>query len=253
MVIHSTPIPISSRLGSVNLVEDLAVISSVAQENPDAFKHGLLGWCQWSNTQPGLGAIALNPDWDVNRLIAELDDVRVRLLADMLKEIQTMPLKGYQLSFIPDVEPYYLENPEVIQTASGTATVTRTEMIGPSQIIWADYGNGLEHPHRPEDVNVVHPPEQKSCKRKRYPGKGKACGWIETRKANRKRQKPSEYWVYRWQDADGKHSRYLKKAKISTVRDMIAKGATVSQILATIHALHRQPNAPHERDVRKES
>ena len=71
-------------------------------------------------------------------------------------------------------------------------------------------------------------------KRKRYPGKGKACGWIETRRTNCKREKPSEYLVYRWQDGEGKHSRYLKKAIAPKVREMIDDGATVSQILAVI-------------------
>ena len=152
-----------------------------------------------------------------------------------------MPLKGYQLSFIPDVEPYYIENPQVIQTASGTATVTRTEIVGRAQVIWADYGSGVEHPHQPEDVTpidsvptAIGDNAKSGGKRKRYPGKGKACGWIETRRTNRKREKPSEYLVYRWQDEKGKHSRYLKKAIAPKVREMIASGATVSQILAVI-------------------
>lgn len=228
----------------MNLGDELAIITSVANEDPNTFKRGLIGWCEWSNTQPNLEAIALDPSWDTHRMVAELDDNRVQLLAKILKEIQTMPLKGYQLSFIPDVEPYYIENPAFIETSSGIATVTHTEMIGPSQVIWADYGNGLSHPHQPEDVTVVHPPEQtldaadtsapsttKSRKRRRYPGKGKASGWIETRKTNRKREKPSEYLVYRWQDGDGKHSRYLKGAIAPVVRQMIARGASVAQIL----------------------
>ena len=236
-----------------------------------------------------------------------------------------MTLKGYQLSFVPDVEPYWIESPEMIQTPSGTAKVTRTETIGPSQIIWADYGSGQEHPHQPEDIKVVHPPEQwqvgdkaifnftnppkhtpiltileigetrltienpigtqwtepiqnlkriditgfenaqcisdlptlkvttpplpppitnsvamlkepttKSSARKRYPKRGNASGWIETRTANPKRKKPNQYQVYRWETGGKRHSRSLRKAIAPLIETMIRDGEPWSAIVERI-------------------
>ena len=157
-----------------------------------------------------------------------------------------MTLKGYQLSFVPDVEPYWIENPEMIQTPRGTAKVTCTETIGHSQIIWADYGSGQEHPHQPEDVNVIQNAQPqdtavmttnqtiKSSTRKRYPKRGNASGWIETRTANPKRKKPNQYQVYRWEAGGKRHSRSLRKAIAPLIETMIRDGEPWSAIVERI-------------------
>ena len=103
-----------------------------------------------------------------------------------------MVLKGYQLSLISDIEPYWIENP-----------------------------------HPPEQPDR---PAQNRPQRHRYPGKGKASGWIEQRKTNRQRQKASVYWVYRWQDQDGNHSRYIPMALLDDVRSRIDRGDTIAEI-----------------------
>jgi hypothetical protein len=74
-----------------------------------------------------------------------------------------MPLKGKQLSMLPDVTPYWIENlprpGEQITTRAGTATVTRLELMGEEVIFWADYGSRIEHPHGREratcDLKIV--------------------------------------------------------------------------------------------------
>jgi len=240
-------------------------------------------------------------------------------------------LKGYQLSFFPDVQPYWLENPtvgDVLSTTSGEAIVTRTELLdGGECIAWADYGSGVEHPHAPEYrptlkvgdrlqvkqwlygehvwadaiittdpdglvadwiattsqghtvtgrtvVNkwflrncrphflkdegrrmkaegerqkdegkrqnpfssfILHPSALASpSRRRRYPGKGKASGWIEERKGNRKRKNPSISHYYRWEDTGGKHSKYIQVRKVARVQQMIGAGCPVGEILEVL-------------------
>ena len=64
----------------------------------------------------------------------------------------------------------------------------------------------------------------KSSARKRYPKRGKASGWIETRTANPKRKKPSQYQVYRWEAEGKRHSRSLRRAIAPVVEQMINEG-----------------------------
>lgn len=67
-----------------------------------------------------------------------------------------MPLKGDQLSLLPAVSPYFIENPplpgEPMTTRSGTAIVTRLEPLGKEVVIWGDYGSGVEQPHGRENA-----------------------------------------------------------------------------------------------------
>jgi hypothetical protein len=85
-------------------------------------------------------------------------------------------LKGLQLSFVPDIPPYALQNPsvgEAIATSSGLATVTRTEQAGGERIIFADYGSGIEQPHVSEGIRqFVEPSEVKAIA---------PSGWIQTK------------------------------------------------------------------------
>ena len=64
----------------------------------------------------------------------------------------------------------------------------------------------------------------KSSARKRYPKRGKASGWIETRTANPKRKKPNQYQVYRWETEGKRHSRSLRRAIAPLVEQMINEG-----------------------------
>lgn len=143
-----------------------------------------------------------------------------------------MPLKGLQLSVLVEVLPYPLENPprrgDRIVTHSGAATVTHLERAGLADVIFADYGNGPQ-PHLPE--SLLFPPERQQRTR-RHSAKGKASGWIEQRQGNKKRSKPSISYYYRWEDATGKHSRYIPAGKLKQVRQMCeVERRTIAEIL----------------------
>lgn len=176
-------------------------------------------------------------------------------------------LKGLQLSFTPDVAPYPLQNPsvgEAITTASGVATVTRTEPAGNETIIFADYGSGIEQPHvsegikqfvDPSEVKAISPsgwiqtkdgknlnplyyavtPQPEPTKRqRRHSPKGKASGTIKERKGNTKRDRPSISHYYEWLDARKKHTLYIPSRQVEQVRAMIGDRCSVDEILQTI-------------------
>ena len=78
-------------------------------------------------------------------------------------------------------------------------------------------GLPMQSMHHPKS----HP---KSSARKRYPKRGKASGWIETRTANPKRKKPNQYQVYRWEAEGKRHSRSLRRAIAPIIETMISDG-----------------------------
>jgi hypothetical protein len=133
-------------------------------------------------------------------------------------------LRGTQLAFSIDVPSYELENPprrgDRVLTSAGTATVTHTVLVGREQVIWADYGSGISQPHVSEGILSVSPPEQPRRIRRHTP-KGKASGWIEERVGNKNRKTPSVSYLYKWEDSEGKHSLYIKAAKVERVRQMV--------------------------------
>jgi len=49
---------------------------------------------------------------------------------------------------------------------------------------------------------------------RRHTPKGKACGWIEERVVNKKREKPSVSYYHKWDDAEGSRSRYIPPGKV---------------------------------------
>jgi hypothetical protein len=133
-------------------------------------------------------------------------------------------LRGTQLAFSIDVPSYELENPprrgDRVLTSAGTATVTHTVLVGREQVIWADYGSGISQPHVSEGILSVSPPEQPRRIRRHTP-KGKASGWIEERQGNKARKKVSVSHYYKWDDAEGRGSRYIPAGKVERVRGMV--------------------------------
>jgi hypothetical protein len=136
-----------------------------------------------------------------------------------------MTLKGRQLSLI-DVPTYELENPprkgDRLLTTSGIATVTHIDQAGNEQIFWADYGSGISQPHVSEGILLVSPPEQKLARSRRHIPKGKACGWIEERRGNKARKKASVSHYYKWDDVEGRGSRYIPAGKVERVREFMS-------------------------------
>jgi hypothetical protein len=171
-----------------------------------------------------------------------------------------MTLKGRQLSFLLEVPSYAIANPpqpgEMIITNSGQATVTTTEQVGRATVIWADYGSGISHPHTQESLLS---PEQwhgrqtafhhghssrkadrcsgdnPTKRKRRHSPKGKASGWIEERFANKKRKMPTTYYVYKWEDATGRHSRYIPARKLWRVQQMVEiEGRPIAEVLEVL-------------------
>jgi hypothetical protein len=146
------------------------------------------------------------------------------------------PLRGTQLSLTVSVPTYELENPprkgDRLTTSAGIATVTHIDQAGKEAVIWADYGSGISQPHVSEGIMAVSPPKQTKIPRsRRHTPKGKASGWIEERVGNKKREKPSVSHYYRWENAEGKHSRYIPAGKLDEVRSLVEKRGAIAQIL----------------------
>lgn len=150
------------------------------------------------------------------------------------------PLKSEQL-FLITVPTVPIANPAVgepITTTSGQAIVTTTEQVGQEQIIWADYGSGVAHPHISESLL---PPEQvpasspEPTRPRRHSPKGEASGWIEERLGNRKRKTPSISYYYRWQDETGRYTRYIPASKVWRVQQLVeVEGRPIAEVLEVL-------------------
>ncbi|MBD2462298.1 hypothetical protein H6G89_14715 [Oscillatoria sp. FACHB-1407] len=162
-------------------------------------------------------------------------------------------LRGLQLSFVSDIEPYEITNPppNTLQTPSGTAIVTRIE----GEIIWARYGNGTEQPHvlerspsdlcqeksSPEQPNQTcqhllnaTPTPEPTKRQRRHSPKGKASGTIKERRGNTRRKKPSISYFYEWFEKGKKRTLYIPTRQIEQVRTMIDSRCSVNEILHAI-------------------
>jgi hypothetical protein len=71
-----------------------------------------------------------------------------------------------------------------------------------------------------EGILSVSPPERSPPIAAAHP-KGKACGWIEERQGNKARKKASVSYYYKWDDAEGRGSRYIPAGKVERVREMV--------------------------------
>jgi hypothetical protein len=121
---------------------------------------------------------------------------------------------------------------ETITTCSGTATVTHTETIGREQIIWADYGSGVEHPHIQENLLSTEQIEARApAKQRRHSRKGEASGWIEERIGNKKRANPTTSYYYCWQEGDCRMKVYVKARKMWKCNQMVESRCSVDEIL----------------------
>jgi hypothetical protein len=147
-------------------------------------------------------------------------------------------LRGTQLSLTVKVPTYELENPprkgDRLTTTSGIATVTHIDQAGSEAVIWADYGSGISQPHVSEGIMAVSPPER-SPRSRRHTPKGKACGWIEERQGNKARKKASVSHYYKWDDVEGRGSRYIPAGKVARVREMVyGESRSVAEVLEVL-------------------
>jgi hypothetical protein len=133
-----------------------------------------------------------------------------------------VPIQGTQLDlFLGDT----------IASRSGMATVTRTESVGLEQIIWADYGSGIEQPHVSEGLLSPEQQPQPQPQQRRHSSKGKAVGWIEERIGNKKRKNPSTSYYYCWQEGERRMKVYVKARKMYRCHQMIEARCSVDDIL----------------------
>lgn len=129
------------------------------------------------------------------------------------------PIQGEQLDLFPG---------DIIITRSGEATVTRTMAAGREQIIFADYGSGIEQPHIQEGLLS---PEQLESKPKRHSLKGAASGWIEERIGNKKRKNPTTSYYYCWQGNGQRMKVYIKARLMWRCHQMVETRCSVDEIL----------------------
>lgn len=125
---------------------------------------------------------------------------------------------------------------DTITTHVGTATVTDIAVAGQEQIIFADYGSGIAQSHITDTIEAVSsPPEQltepSNPNPRRHTPKGEASGWIEERTGNKKRKNPSVSHYYCWDDADGRHRKYIPAKKLWRVQQMWEGRRSVDEIM----------------------
>lgn len=129
-------------------------------------------------------------------------------------------------------EPRQFRLGETIRTKAGEATVTRTEPAGREQIIWADYGSGVEHPHIQENLSPTEQVEAKpATKQRRHSRKGEASGWIEERIGNKKRANPTTSYYYCWMEGNQRMKVYVKARKMWKCNQMVEARCSVGEIL----------------------
>jgi hypothetical protein len=121
-------------------------------------------------------------------------------------------LSGFQPSLLPTVEGCWLTN-------------AADDVVQQIPLNLSDDPNSIAQP--PEQAH------QQKDQRRRRSAKGKASGWIEERQGNRKRAKPTVYYVYKWDDVHRvRHTRYIPAGKLWRVQQMVeVEGQTIAQVL----------------------
>lgn len=153
-----------------------------------------------------------------------------------------------QLSLLPDDGPDNLSDagPDVgplawavavgdtITTRQGEGEVTGLSHGSAGPMILADYGSGGCQAHGLDEI--------RSIRRRRYSRPGQASGWIEERIGNRKRKTPSVSYYYGWQDATGKHKRYIPAGKLWRIQQMVeVEQRSVAEIMAVLCPIAEEP------------
>ena len=126
-----------------------------------------------------------------------------------------MRYSGTQLSALAQVEPYEIGHP-----CSG----------GNQQLSLA--------------LSVTAAKPKPSARKHR--SKGSASGWLETRTGNKKRQKPSTSYYYRWDSPKGRITEYIKASKVSSVTRMLDSGKPALEILRYVTAGRKTTGIPTE-------
>lgn len=137
---------------------------------------------------------------------------------------------------VPQPPPLQVAPGDTITTCSGPATVTEVAIAGQAQLIFADYGSGIPQPHIPEGIDSIssppeHSPSPSSGRTRRHTPKGDASGWIEERMGNKSRKTPTLSYYYCWDDAAGRHRKYIPARKLWRVQQLWDMRRSVDEIL----------------------
>lgn len=116
-------------------------------------------------------------------------------------------LAGDQLSMLPGVLPYWI-NPN---NCSG----------------------GDERSPVMEQLSLVEIESVQKVVRRHSP-KGAASGWIEARKGNQKRKKPSISYYYRWDSPEGRVNEYVRANRLARINQLIAEKRPALEILKIV-------------------
>ena len=139
-------------------------------------------------------------------------------------------LRGMQLALLPEVAPYWLENPgrpspAPVRSGGGEVRPSNSAQMA------------LELPEAAPNVCTTVQPGQR-----RHSPKGKAVGWLKERRGNTRRKKPSVSYFYCWDEPvqrDGqaeyqRHQVYVPVGAIAQVQAMIAERQPVGVVLGAI-------------------
>jgi hypothetical protein len=172
-----------------------------------------------------------------------------------------MVLAGIQLSVLEKIAPYFISNPgqRSRPRMSESPPLAPWFQVGDRVRVLRGCCQGLEsaitaiQPHLKHSIVLepgkgrfpptlleripppapepVQPPPSRPKPQRRYSPKGQAVGWIEERQGNKKRKTPSTSYYYCWQDATGKHKRYIKASQVTRVHQMVAQRQPTQTIL----------------------
>ena len=139
-------------------------------------------------------------------------------------------LRGMQLALLPEVAPYWLENPGRPQREPVRSGGDEARSPRPAQM-------ALELPEVAPNVCTTVQGSQR-----RHSPKGKAVGWLKERQGNTRRKKPTTSYFYCWDEPvqrDGqaeyqRHQVYVPVGAIAQVQAMIAEREPVAVVLGVL-------------------
>ena len=138
-------------------------------------------------------------------------------------------LRGMQLALLPEVQPYWLENPGRPSPAPVRSGGDAVRSPNSAQM-------ALELPETSPNVCTTVQGGQR-----RHSPKGKASGWIKERKGNTQRKQATTSYFYCWDEPvqDGqaeyqRHQVYVPVRAIAQVQAMIAERQPVAVVLGVL-------------------
>lgn len=122
-------------------------------------------------------------------------------------------LAGDQLSMLPNVAPYRIDP---------------NKCSGGDEGVWHERLQSCQ-------LNLIEvEPMTKSDGNRRHRLKGKASGWIEERRGNQKRKKPTTSYYYRWDSPAGRVNEYIRAGRLARVSLLVEADRPALEILRVV-------------------